>query len=189
MPRRNASKKTQLSGSAALIIVAVIGLVGTVISTVLAPILVKQVNEPPTPAPTVTPTNARRDWYAVFELRFPPGYWTEGIHNYTFDANCPFEINSTGADEPTYSFTVSGSAALQASTVYIRRRGLYLGEIETASLGDSLHPSQESAAVYTPYAFSAAEAQRLLDECLVQLRIDNGPFTPLAPIRIDQLSP
>ncbi len=188
MSKQKPTKTASISNSAALIIVALIGLIGTFVSAILAPFINRKLDAPPTPTTAITPTAAFRDWYAVFELKFPSGYWSEGIHSYIFDARCPFDINSTGADEATYSFTADHTTTLQNSTVYIRRKGLYLGEIETTTLGDALNPLQETAAVYTPYAFTFEDAQRLLNECQVQIRIDHGAFIPLTPLRVDKIA-
>ena len=166
------------------IIVAIIGLLGTIIATILGPIIVKKVTD--TPTPTNTPTALARDWYVIFELKFPPDYWSEGLHSYLFDADCPFGINSTGESEPAYSFSVDRTADIQKSTVFIRRKGLYLTEIEGDILGFSIHPSQETTAIYSPFALSFEDAKRLQDECKVTIKIDNGAFVDLTPIKIDK---
>lgn len=160
-------------------------LLGILIAAIWGPILLHKWTS--TPTPTVEPTSQSRDWYVIFELKFPPNYWTEGIHSYLFDAQCPFGINSTGEDESTYSFTVGQTTQIQDSTVYIRRGGLFLSEIEGTSLGSFVHPFQETAAIYSPFALSFEDAERLQDECIVQIKIDNGTFVDLTPIKIDKL--
>lgn len=130
----------------------------------------------------------RRDWYVLFVYEFPAGYWKEGMHKYYFKAVCPFGINSTGVDEPTYSLTVKQDTEPQKSTVYIRRGGLYLTEILGASYGDTLHPSQTTTAIYSPFATTFEDAERLRDECVVQMRVDDGEFIDLHPVGIDKSS-
>ena len=160
-------------------------LLGILIAAIWGPILLHKWTS--TPTPTVEPTSQSRDWYVIFELKFPPDYWSEGFHSYIFDADCPFGINSTDESEPAYSFSVDQTADIQNSTVFIRRRGLYLTEIEGDVLGHSVHPSQETAAIYSPFALSFEDAKRLQDECEVKIKIDDGVIVDLTPIKIDKL--
>lgn len=136
---------------------------------------------------TPTPTNQPRDWYVIFSLEFPAGYWEEGIHKYLFDADCPFSINSTKESESSHGITVKQDAKLQGSMVYIRRGGLYLVETFGTSIGDTIHPSQATTAIYGPFATSFDEAKRLHDECKVRIQIDDGEFMDLIPTRIDKV--
>jgi hypothetical protein len=188
MSKRKSSKEegsSAINGGTIAIIVAIIGLLGTIIATILGPIIVKRATD--TPTPVNTQSSQRRDWYVIFELKFPPNYWTEGLHSYLFDANCPFGINSTGENEPAYSFTVDPTTQIQTSIVYIRRGGLFLSEIQGDSLGNFIHPSQETAAIYSPFALAFEDAKQLKDECKVTIKIDNGTSMDLTPTSIDKL--
>ena len=180
--------KARISARANITVAVITGsvtLLVALISVIWGPMLLKTMNKEP--SPTIEPTSATRDWYVIFELKFPAYYWTEGPHSYLFDANCPFGINSTGAEEPTYMFTVDKVAQIQKSTVFIRRRGLYLTEIEGDAFGHFIHPSQETAAIYSPFALSFEDAKRLRDECKVLITIDDKASMDLSPIKIDKI--
>lgn len=137
-----------------------------------------------TPTPTIEPTTPSNDWYVIFEIKFPANYWTEGIHSFLFDADCPFGIIATSENGPTNSFSVDRTAEIQNSIVFIRRRGLYLTEIEGDAFGHLIHPSQETAAIYSLFTLSFEDAKRLKDECKVSIKIDDGAVLDLKPIRI-----
>ena len=139
-----------------------------------------------TPTPTIEPTTPSRDWYVIFEHKFPTNYWAEGVHSFLFDADCPFGINSTSENGPTNAFSVDRTANIQISTVFIRRRGLYLTEIKGDAFGHFVHPSQETAAIYSLFALSFEDAKRLKAECKVSIKIDNGSFVDLTPAKIDK---
>jgi len=171
----------------AAIISGTVTLLAAIISVIWGPILLQKWTT--TPTPTAEPTALSRDWYVIFELNFPPNYWTEGIHKYLFKANCPFSINSTKDDEPAYSFSVNPSAEIQNSVIYIRRKGLYDVEIQGTPLNLSINPSQETIALYGPFARSFEEAKQLRDRCKVQISVDDGPFTGLTATRIDKIEP
>lgn len=159
-------------------------LLGILIATIWGPILLQKWTS--TPTPISESTIQTRDWYVLFELKFPPDYWSEGLHSYLFNADCPFGINSTGESEPTYSFSVDRAAEIQDSMIFIRRKGLYLTETEGDVFGHSIHPSQETAAIYSPFALSFDDAKRLQDECKVTIEIDNKASLDLSPIKIDK---
>lgn len=133
-----------------------------------------------------TPTIESHRWYVIFELKFPANYWAEGVHSFLFDADCPLDINATNENGPANSFSVDRTAQIQNSTVFIRRRGLYLTEIEGDAFGHLIHPSQETAAIYSLFALSLEGAKRLQAECKVLIKIDNGPFVNLTAMKIDK---
>ena len=133
-----------------------------------------------------TPTIESHNWYVICELKFPVNYWAEGVHSFLFDADCPLDIKATSESGPTNSFSVDSIAKIQNSTVFIRRRGLYLTEIEGDAFGHLIHPSQETTAVYSLFALSLEDAKQLQDECKVLIKIDNGPFLNLTAIKIDR---
>ena len=139
-----------------------------------------------TPTPAIEPTTPSNDWYVIFELKFPANYWTEGIHSFLFDADCPFGIIATSENGPTNSFSVDRTAEIQNSTVFIRRRGLYLTEIEGDAFGHLIHPFQETAAIYSLFTLSFEDAKRLKDGCQVSIKIDDESFVDLTPIKIDK---
>lgn len=136
--------------------------------------------------PTNEPTPLSRDWYVIFELKFAANYWTEGVHNFLFNADCPPGIDATSENGPTNPFSVDRTAEIKQSTVFIRRRGLYFTEIKGDAFGHAIHPSQETAAVYSLAAVSFEDAKRVKEECKISIRIDDGPFVGLAPTRIDK---
>jgi hypothetical protein len=161
-------------------------LIGLAITAIWGPILLQKMNS--TPTPTVQSTALPRNWYVVFELKFPSNYWAEGTHDYLFKAACPFSINSTKTDEPHYSFSVAQTATAKSSPIYIRRKGLFDVEILGASIGNTINPAQETIALYAPLATSFEEAKQLENECKVQISIDQGAFVDLSPTRIDKIS-
>jgi hypothetical protein len=138
------------------------------------------------PTPTIEPTRPSHGWYVIFELKFPANYWAEGIHSFLFDADCPFDINATSENGRTNSFSVDRTAEIQDSIVFIRRRGLYLTQIKGDAFGHSIHPSQQTAAIYSLSALSFENAKRLKDECKVSIKIDDGSFVELTPTKIDK---
>ena len=140
-----------------------------------------------TPTPAIELTTLPRDWYVVFELKFPVNYWTEGVHSLSFEANCPVDINSISENGPTNSFSVDRTAVIQQTTVFIRRRGLYLTEIKGDAFGHFIHPSQETAAIYSLFTLSFEDAKRLQDECKVFVKFDNGFLKKLPATRIGKI--
>ncbi|HXD10994.1 MAG TPA: hypothetical protein VN653_13095, partial [Anaerolineales bacterium] len=87
---------------------------------------------------------------------------------------------------PTNPFSVDRTAKIQNSTVFIRRRGFYRTEVRGDAFGHVMHPSQETAAIYSLFALSFEDAQRLKEECKVSIKIDDGSFEELSPTRIDK---
>jgi hypothetical protein len=163
--------------SLVILLVAMVGVVG-------GPIFLHRWVSTQTPA--IEPTPLSRDWYVIFELRFPANYWAEGVHRFLFDADCPKGINSTSENGPTNAFSVDRTAKIQNSTVFIRRRGLYLTEIKGDAFGHFIHPSQETAAIYSLFASSFEDAKRLKDECQVLIKIDDGASVGLTPTKLDK---
>jgi hypothetical protein len=139
-----------------------------------------------TPTAIIEPTIPSRDWYVIFEHKFPANYWAEGVHSFLFDADCPLGINSKSENGPTNAFSVNRTAKIQSSTVFIRKRGLYLTEINGDAFGHFIHPSQETAAIYSLFVLSFEEAERLKNECKVSIKIDNGSSVDLTPTKIDK---
>jgi len=137
------------------------------------------------PTPTIEPTVSSQRWYVIFELKFPANYWAAGVHSFLFNADCPSGIKSTSENGPTNPFSVDRTAKIQNSTVFIRRRGLYLTEIKGDAFGHLIHPSQETAAIYSLFALSLEDAKRLQAECKVSIKIDNGPSVYLTAMKID----
>ena len=183
-------EKAKLSARTTIVAAVISGavtLLAAVVTVIWGPIILHKLTDAPTP--TTAPTAVTRDWYVVFEHTFPANTWSEGIHKYLFNAECPFSINSTKADEPSYSFSVKESVPVQNSKIYIRRRGLYDVEIAGTPLNNiSINPAQETTAVYGPLATSFEEAKQLRDKCKVQISIDDGEFIDLVPIRIDKIA-
>jgi hypothetical protein len=182
------SELTKVSARSNIIstfIASIVTLLVAIVGVVLGPIFLHQWAS--TPTPTIEPTHLSRDWYVIFELRFPANYWAEGVHSFLFDADCPFGMSSTSENGPTNAFSVDRTAEIQDSTVFIRRRGLYLTEIKGDAFGHFIHPSQETAAIYTLFALSFEDAKRLRDECKVAIKIDDGSFVDLAPTELDKI--
>jgi hypothetical protein len=180
--------KAKISARTNIIVAVISGLVTlfvTLISVIWGPQILQNLTR--TPTPTLEQMPQPRDWYVIFEHKFPASHWTEGIHKYLFQAICPFGINSTKADEPPYSFSVRQTAEIQNSMIYIRRGGLYLVEIFGTPVNIAIHPSQETTAIYAPLAVSFEDAKRLRDECMVKIQIDDGVFLDLQPTKIDKL--
>lgn len=132
-----------------------------------------------------TPTIKSHGWYAIFELKFRANYWAPGVHSFLFDADCSSGIKSTSENGPTNPFSVDSTANIQNSTVFIRRRGLYLTEIRGDAFGHLIHPSQETAAIYSLLTSSLEDAKRLQNECKVSIKIDDGPFVNMTVTKID----
>ena len=166
------------------VIAGIVTLLVAIMGFIWGPLFLQKRTNAPTP--TLEATMPSHGWYVIFELKFPANYWAEGIHSFLFDADCPFGINSTSENGPTNSFSVNKTAKIQNSTVFIRRRGLYLTEIEGDAFGHLIHPFQETAAIYSLFALSLEDAKRLQDECKVLIKIDNGPFVNLTAMKIEK---
>jgi hypothetical protein len=193
MPKKQSQdielEKAKISARTTVIAATISGLVtllAAVVTVVWGPIILHKLTD--TPTPTIAPTSVSRNWYVIFEHSFPPNYWSEGVHKYLFKADCPFIINSTKADEPSYSFSVKDSAPIQNSKIYIRRKGLYDVEMRGTPLNISINTAQETVALYGPLAPSFEEAKKLMDSCKVQISIDDGAFIDLTAVRIDKLA-
>lgn len=132
------------------------------------------------------PTEPAGDWYGIFEHPFPANYWAEGVHSFSYSADCPVEINTHTENGPAYAFSVDRTAAVQDSTVFIRMRGLYLVAIKGDAFGHTLHPSQKTTAIYTLFAGSFADANRLQNECKISMQFDSGLTVELSPLDINQ---
>ena len=176
------SARTTIIGA---VITGVISLLAAVVTVIWGPLVVHKLTA--TSMPTPAPTAVSRRWFVVFEHSFPSNYWSEGVHKYLFKAACPLSINSTKADEPSYSLSVKQSAPMPNSKIYVRRRGLYDVEISGTPLNISINPAQETIALYAPLATSFEEAQKLRDSCKVQISIDDEAFLDLTPTRIDKI--
>jgi hypothetical protein len=193
MPKQQSSdvelEKAKISARTTIVAAVISGMVtllAAALTVVWGPVLLHKLTDAPTP--TIAPTTVTRDWYVAFEHSFPANFWSEGIHKYLFKAECPFAINSTKADEPSYSFSVKQSAPIQNSGIYIRRKGLYDVKILGSPLNITINPSQETIAVYAPLATSYDEAQQLSDKCKVRISIDDGEFIDLAPTPIKKIT-
>jgi len=176
----NISARTIITTIVTSIVILLVAIIGFVWGSLF---LQKQISAP-TPAIESIITSQR--WYVIFELKFPANYWTEGIHSFLFDANCPPGINAKSENGPTNPFSVDSTAKIQESTVFIRRRGLYLNEIEGDAFGHLIHPSQKTAVIYSLFVSSLEDAKRLQDQCKVSIKIDNDPFVKLIVIKIDK---
>jgi hypothetical protein len=190
MPRKKLSdtgiaKNPARTNIIAIIITILVTLFVAIVGFILGPIFLQKLTG--TPTPTIEPTAPSRGWYVIFELKFPANYWAEGVHSFLFESDCPPDINSTSENGPTNAFSVDRTAQIQNSTVFIRRRGLYLTEIKGDAFGHLFHPSQETAAVYSLFTSSFEDAKRLQDECKVSIKIDDGPFVNLTATKIDKI--
>ena len=125
-------------------------------------------------------------WRDTYAASNSAEYWAEGVHSFLYDADCPPDIKATSENGPTNPFSVDSTAKIQNSTVFIRRRGLYLTEIKSDAFGHLIHPSQETAAVYSLFASSLEDAKRLQAECKVLIKIDNGLFVNMTAMKIDK---
>ena len=134
------------------------------------------------------PTTPAGEWSIIFEHPFPANYWSEGVHSFSFSAECPAGINFHSENGPAYAFSVDPVAAIQDSTVFIRMRGLYLVAIRGDAFGHVIHPSQKTAAIYTLFAGSFADAKRLQNECTITMQIDSSYSIELSPLEINQLN-
>jgi hypothetical protein len=183
--RISMSKRRKSAFLSPTVLVALIGLVGVVISAYLN--YLANVKPPLNSIPTVSPTVAPRDWYVIFSYEFPENYWKDGIHNYLFKANCPFSINSTKSNESSYSLTIKKDTEILSSMVYIRRGHLYLEEVGGTPISSTINPAQPTTAIYGPLAENFEDAKRLQNECKVQISIDDGSFIDLTADRIDKI--
>jgi len=185
MPKKQLTdtEMTKISARARIITTVMIGIV-TLLVAMIGFIRGSLSLQKRTSAPI--PTSESQRWYVIFELKFPANTWAEGVHSFLFDADCPVDIQSKSENGPTNPFSVDSTAKIQNSTVFIRRRGLYLTEIDGDAFGHLIHPSQETAAVYSLFVSSPEDAKRLQAECKVIIKIDNRPFVNLTAIRIDK---
>lgn len=144
-----------------------------VVGFVMLMILVMTLIEGDTAA--VSPDVRRRRYplvHAEFERRFPPGSWSEGLHQYALDVDCPGPSNDLSA---THSFQVSATLTSDPGHVYLRLKGPMVRKYGPDAVVTQFNPAESSSALVILELDPEEEAE----DCLATIAWDGRGVQPL----------
>jgi hypothetical protein len=120
--------------------------------------------------PTIIPG---APWHVTFEYRFPPGFWSEGTHEYTFGISCTFWGETSNINN---SFKVSDNAEVFPDVIYLRVNKVT--DVPSANVSASdrtisvIHPSQPTVAELNIKFNSLSEAASAEEDCNIEFSWD-----------------
>jgi len=140
----------------------------------LPPATVRPTLAPPTQAQPATAGPAH--WAVPFEYRFPAGFWSAGIHQYSLVGSCSGEAPGS----VTRDFTVSDNFAPITDDVYLRWAALRKGNVYGEPV-EGINPSQSTVAAIVFDATTESEAELMAANCTGTVSWDGGAPQPLLP--------
>ena len=152
---------------------------GIVIAVILA-----QPQPSPNPVSTVAPSITEvSNWAISFEYRFPPKFWSTGVHEYTLISECPnidLDGNGLHSGSRTKTFEVSEATPLLSGDVYLRLGGLRDGPIESNEI-DKINPLQTTTAIWNLIEMTKSDAVLASTDCTITITWDGGIAKELTP--------
>ena len=121
-----------------------------------------------TPVPVEVPTQAPA-WNVTFEHRFTANEWASGSYQYFLTVSCP----GSGASSWTGTFTVSASAPMRNSRVFLRTQGA-MDKPTGGSIVSAINPGQSLGAAITLSYSTLEQAETARANCTAQVQLGGG---------------
>lgn len=116
-------------------------------------------------------------WAVEFRLDLEPGFWVEGHHTYQLWVDC----EALGPRQWSQrTFDALADVDVLDRVVFLRLNGLSVHQTGPSEIRE-ISLDQPTVAVVTILGMAADHAERVSEECVGELRLENGEVLPMEP--------